>query len=84
MKKEYDLGKLKKRPGKVKVDPESTKTPISLRIDASDLANLKTEAERMGVPYQTLIGSILHRFVLGDLVDSKSILKSLESFKKAI
>lgn len=84
MKKEYDLSKLKKRPGKVKVDPDAAKVPVSLRIDGSDLADLKTEADRLGVPYQTLIGSILHRFVLGDLVDSKSIMKSLESFKKAI
>ncbi len=84
MKKEYDLSKLKKRPTKVKVDPDSTKVPVSLRIDGSDLADLKTEADRLGVPYQTLIGSILHRFVRGDLVDSKSILKSLASFKKAI
>lgn len=27
MKKEYDLSKLKKRPGKVKSDPEAAKTP---------------------------------------------------------
>ncbi|MEZ4815346.1 MAG: hypothetical protein R3A80_09110 [Bdellovibrionota bacterium] len=84
MKKEYDLKKLKKRPGKVKVDPEAAKVPVSLRIDGVDLADLKTEAERLGVPYQTLIGSILHRFVSGDLVDAKVIQKSLESFKKAI
>lgn len=84
MKKEYDLKKLKKRPGKVKVDPEAAKVPVSLRIDGVDLADLKTEAERLGMPYQTLIGSILHRFVSGDLVDAKVIQKSLESFKKAI
>ncbi|MBP7845398.1 MAG: hypothetical protein KA116_11360 [Proteobacteria bacterium] len=84
MKKEYDLSKLKKRPGKVKVDPNAAKVPVSLRIDGSDLADLKTEADRLGVPYQTLIGSVLHRFVIGDLIDSKSILKSLESLKKAI
>ena len=84
MKKEYDLNKLKKRPRKVKIDPDSAKVPVSLRIDGSDLADLRTEAQRLGVPYQTLIGSILHRFVIGDLVDSKSIIKSLESFKKAI
>jgi uncharacterized protein (DUF4415 family) len=69
MKKEYDLKKLKKRPGKVKVDPEAAKIPISIRLDGSILANLKTEADRLGIPYQTFIGSVLHRFVQGDLVD---------------
>jgi predicted DNA binding CopG/RHH family protein len=73
MKKEYDLKGLKKRPGKVKVDAESAKTPISIRLDGSVLADLRTEAERMGIPYQTLIGSILHRYANGELVDPKSI-----------
>jgi predicted DNA binding CopG/RHH family protein len=73
MKKEYDLSKLKKRPGKVKVDPEATKTPISIRLDGSILASLRSEAERLGIPYQTFIGSILHRFANGELVDRKAI-----------
>lgn len=71
MKKEYDLSKLKKRPGKVKVSSEAAKVPISIRLDGSDLAKLKTEAERQGIPYQTLISSILHRFINGDLLDKK-------------
>ncbi len=63
------MKKLKKRPGKVKVDPEASKIPISIRLDGYILANLRTEADRLGIPYQTFIGSILHRFVQGDLVD---------------
>jgi len=35
------------------------------------VADLKTEALRMGIPYQTLIGSILHRYVTGELLDRK-------------
>ncbi len=72
MKKEYDLKKLRKRPGKVKVDPEAVKTPVSIRLDGSVLAALKTEADRLGIPYQTLIGSILHRFSTGELIDKAS------------
>ncbi len=73
MKKEYNLKKLKKRPGKVKIDSEAVKVPISLRVDSAVLADLKTEAQRLGTPYQTLIGSILHRYVHGELVDRKAI-----------
>lgn len=69
MKKEYDLKKLKKRPGTAKVDKEAAKTPISIRLDGSELAELRTEAERLGIPYQTLISSILHRYISGELVD---------------
>jgi len=72
MKKEYDLKKLKKRPGKVKVDAEVAKIPISIRLDGSDLAILKTEAARLGIPYQTFVCSVLHRYSQGELVDRTS------------
>jgi hypothetical protein len=39
-----------------KSDPERAKIPISIRLDGSVLATLKTEAERLGIPYQTYIG----------------------------
>jgi predicted DNA binding CopG/RHH family protein len=73
MKKEYNLGKLKKRPGKASVDPDAAKTPISIRLDGAVLADLRSEAERLGIPYQTLVGSVLHRYVKGQLVDPKAI-----------
>ena len=73
MKKEYDLRKLRKRPGKVKTDPDAAKTPISIRVDGVVLADLRSEAERLGIPYQTLISSVLHRYVHGELVDRKAI-----------
>ena len=73
MKKEYSLKKLKKRPGRVKTDSQVIKTPVSLRIDSAVLADLKTEAHRQGTPYQTLIGSILHRYIRGELIDRRSV-----------
>lgn len=73
MKKEYDLRKLKRRPGKTRVYAESAKIPISIRLEGGTLADLRTEAERLGMPYQTLIGSILHRYANGKLVDPKSL-----------
>lgn len=81
MKKEYDLKKLKRRPGKVKVNPEAGKIPISIRLDWSALSYIKDEAERLGIPYQTLIGSLLHRYATGELIDKKLIseLKNLKS-----
>lgn len=41
--------------------------PVNLRILESDLAKLKSQALQQGIPYQTLVGSILHRYVNGDL-----------------
>jgi predicted DNA binding CopG/RHH family protein len=73
MKKEYNLDKLRKRQGKVKVDPDAAKIPISIRLDGSILADLRSEAERLGIPYQTMISSVLYRYVKGELVDPKAI-----------
>ncbi len=73
MNKEYELKKLKRRPGPVKVDKDAAKVPISIRVDGSILAHLKTEAERLGLPYQTYIGSVLHQFARGELIERKSV-----------
>jgi predicted DNA binding CopG/RHH family protein len=40
-----------------------TRVKISLRIPETDLLRLKAKAMREGMPYQTLIGSILHKAV---------------------
>ncbi len=71
MKKEYDLYMMKKRPGRVKTDMDAVKLPVSLRLDGSVLAAIKTEADRLGIPYQTLIGSILHRYATNELLDRR-------------
>jgi len=80
MKKEYNLKKLKRRPGEVKVDESAAKIPISIRLDGSVLATLKSEAKRLGIPYQTLLGSILHRYAEGSLIDQK-VLETARKFK---
>ena len=57
----------------VKTDKEAAKVPISLRLDGGVLASLKTGAERLGIPYQTFIGSILHQFASGELVSKQTV-----------
>jgi predicted DNA binding CopG/RHH family protein len=76
MKKEYDLKKMRKRPGKPKIFEEASKAAITIRLDAIVLSDIKDEAERMGLPYQTLINSVLHRFTTGELIDKKSSKKT--------
>jgi predicted DNA binding CopG/RHH family protein len=41
------------------------RTKISLRLPKTDLQHLKAKALREGMPYQTLINSILHKAVSG-------------------
>ena len=44
-------------------DLEKEREKISIRLSKSDLARIKARALREGMPYQTLIGSILHKAV---------------------
>jgi predicted DNA binding CopG/RHH family protein len=46
---------------RAKINEERVK--ISLRLPQSDLDRLKAKAMREGMPYQTLINSILHKAV---------------------
>ncbi len=43
---------------------------INIRISENDLSALQRRAAREGIPYQTLIGSVLHKFVSGFLKES--------------
>ncbi|MFV3409210.1 hypothetical protein ACNH6C_11415 [Bdellovibrio bacteriovorus] len=80
MKKEYDLKNLKQKKSRTVAKDEVGKTLISMRINTNDLVDLKTEADRLGIPYQTLMGSILHRYITGELLDKKGaeILKMIK------
>jgi predicted DNA binding CopG/RHH family protein len=41
---------------------------INIRMKDDDLDDIKRMADRKGIPYQTLIGSVLHRFAKGDMI----------------
>ena len=42
---------------------------VNIRISSKDLEALQKRALEEGLPYQTLIASVLHKFVNGRLVD---------------
>ena len=43
---------------------------INIRISEKDLINLKAKSIEEGIPYQSLISSVLHKYVNGKLVES--------------
>ncbi len=45
---------------------------VNVRITDFDLNKLKAKAIEEGMPYQTLIGSILHQYATGKLVRNQS------------
>ncbi len=40
---------------------------INLRISDEDLSLVKKKAEESGIPYQTLIGSLIHQYASGKI-----------------
>jgi len=45
---------------------------VNLRMSSKDLEAIKTYAVEEGLPYQTLMSSVLHKFVTGRLVDRQA------------
>lgn len=43
---------------------------INIRISENDLSALQRRAAREGIPYQTLIGSVLHKYASGFLKEA--------------
>lgn len=55
-----------RRAAKRFIDRESK---MNIRIAPDELAQIKAKAEREGLKYQTLIKSVLHKYVTGQLVE---------------
>ena len=66
----YENGELKPINSKVDFQAMAKQTlkknrKINIRISANDLSALQRRAAREGMPYQTLIGSVLHKYASG-------------------
>lgn len=45
---------------------------VNIRLSQKDLVNIQKKALQEGLPYQTLISSILHKFITGQLEEKSS------------
>jgi predicted DNA binding CopG/RHH family protein len=50
---------------------------INIRLSQETLAELKRRSAKEGLPYQTLISSVLHKFVTDQLVDEDTLARSI-------
>ena len=44
---------------------------VNIRLSSGDLSDIQTRALEEGVPYQTLIASVLHKYVTGRLAETR-------------
>ena len=56
-----------------------SKINLDIRISSRDLEELQSMAIEDGIPYQTLISSVLHRYITGRLVEVPRSIKSFEA-----
>lgn len=52
---------------------------VNVRLSPSDLMDIQTCAAEEGMPYQTLIASVLHKFVTGRFTEKSSRLTTRSS-----
>lgn len=63
------------------IDKSSGKKTITLRLNVNDLERIRMIAASEGMPYQTLISSILHKYINDRFVDKKEVFKISELLK---
>ena len=49
---------------------------VNIRLSSIDLSDIQVKALEEGVPYQTLIASVLHKYVTGRLLDKSQRITS--------
>lgn len=62
-----NLAKEKAKAQKASANYQKKDARINIRISATDLDQIKQKAAYEGLPYQTLIASILHKYAAGHL-----------------
>lgn len=45
---------------------------VNIRLSTPDLSEIRARAAEEGIPYQTLIASVLHKFVAGRFIEKSS------------
>ena len=46
---------------------------VNIRLSSGDLGDIQARALEQGVPYQTLIASVLHKYVTGRLTEKRAV-----------
>ena len=76
------LGKNKQHKLEAIISHARKSRTVNIRIAESVLDELKRRSQEEGLPYQTLISSILHKYVTNRLVDEQAIQKSIQLLRQ--
>lgn len=56
---------------------------ISLRMTRFDLSRIKELAAEQGLPYQTLINTLVHKYVTNQILEKREVLKTLQAVRES-
>ena len=59
-------------------------TRVNLRLNPEDVEKIREKAEREGIPYQTLIASILHKYATDQFLDEEAVCTVVRQLKKKV
>ena len=51
---------------------QKSETKMNIRIDPIELEEIKKRAKREGLKYQSLVKSVLHKYITGQLIEKKA------------
>ncbi|SIQ44596.1 Predicted DNA binding protein, CopG/RHH family [Alkalispirochaeta americana] len=63
------------------IDTTRRNKAISMRMSSFDLDLLKEKAQQEGMPYQTLLNTIIHKYVTNQLIDKNEVIKTIRIMK---
>lgn len=64
------------------IEKSKKKKNINIRISEQDLLELRMRSSREGMPYQTLISSVLHKYLTNRLVDEEQVMHTVRLLRK--
>jgi predicted DNA binding CopG/RHH family protein len=67
-----NASELKKKLHKAAKNTMAKDHRMNIRIAKRDIESLKVKALEEGMPYQTLVSSILHKYISGKLIEKRS------------
>lgn len=57
---------------------------VNLRLNPEDVSRIREKAEIEGIPYQTLIASVLHKYATDQFLDEKAVATVIQKMSKKI
>ena len=74
-------GKVPNRSAAIEMSKSKKESRFTARVSEKDFEDFKKISAKKGLGYQTLLGSIIHQYIKGNLVDVEEIRKAIPSLK---